>query len=147
VQSLLIKYSNKIIDTLKSIQKNLRELIIHKSKDFGFTVPQILLMHELYHHPHITLNELSRRISLSKSTVSGIINRLVQQGIVLRTIPAENRRTVQLSLSPEILKKGEIIIQIKTHHLCSLLKDEDAGKIIKLIDSLEYLDGLLKSRD
>jgi len=147
MQMSLIEYSNKIIDHLNSIHKNLKELITDNSKKKDFTVPQILLMHELYHYPNITLNELSDRLNLSKSTVSGIIKRLVQQDIVTRTIPEENRRIVNLSLSPEVQKKGEIFLQIKTSHMKAKLEKEKTSDINKLLNALIYLDNLLKPKE
>ena len=145
MQLSLIEYSNKIIDLLQSVHKNLKELII-ENKNCEFTVPQLLLIHELYHHPNITLNELSERLSLSKSTVSGIINRLVQNGTVIRTVPEYNRRIVTLSLSTNILEKSEIIVKIKTQHLAKLLEPIDKESIKKLIDSLEFLNDILKHK-
>ena len=90
---------------------------------------------------------MSERLSLSKSTVSGIINRLVHQGVVIRTVPEDNRRIVILSLSQQVLEKSEILIQLKTGHLAKLLETTDNDSILKLIDSLEFLDNLLKVKD
>jgi DNA-binding MarR family transcriptional regulator len=52
---------------------------------------------------------LSERLGLSKSTVSGIVNRLVAQKIVVREIPEENRRTVKLSLEQKFIQVNDLI--------------------------------------
>lgn len=49
-------------------------------------------------------------MNLTKSTVSGIVDRLEKQGVVIREIPKDNRRIVKLSISEDFKK---IMIYVK----------------------------------
>ncbi|OHD14341.1 MAG: hypothetical protein A2Y34_02125 [Spirochaetes bacterium GWC1_27_15] len=140
----LNEYSNKIVDLLKGIQKKFKDHIIENGNELGFTMPQLLLIHELFCTPEITLNDLSKRLNLSKSTVSGIVDRLEKQGVLKRIRPDDNRRIVKIFLTEKIIEKRDIVAHIKTEHLTkSLEKESDSLKIISLIDSLEYLYKIL----
>lgn len=135
----LINYAEEIINLFRDMTKEFRSQIIKETCSHGLTVPQIMLMHELYRHPDITLNELSKRLSLSKSTVSGIVDRLEKSGHVVREIPENNRRIVKISLSPKASNES-YFRNIKTNHLASILEKlglEETEKIVTAFRKLE----------
>ena len=67
----------------------------------GVTISQCHALMELDLKDNITLNDLSAKIHLDKSTVSRTVESLVNNGLILRTIPKSNRRTTRLTLTPE----------------------------------------------
>lgn len=135
----LTNYAEEIIDIFRVLNKGFKDKIIKEVCSHGLTVPQIMLMHELYHHPGITLNELSKRLSLSKSTVSGIVDRLEKNGHVVREIPENNRRTVKLSLSDKAL--GESCVRnIKTNHLVPILEKLGLDETERIVDAFRTLE-------
>lgn len=149
MEQQLIDYAEEIIDLFRSIHKEFRANIIKKTCCHGFTAPQILLMHELYHNPGVSLNELSKKLSLSKSTVSGIVDRLEKQGYVIREIPEENRRMVKISLTNKALEKS-YIKNIKTKHLAEMLEKiglEETEKILSAFRKLENLSRLEEKKE
>lgn len=137
----LVNYAEEIIDIFRTLHKSFKTHNTCEVLNSGFTVPQILLMSELSEAPGITLNELSKRLKLSKSTVSGIIDRLEKGGYVIREIPEENRRIVKVYLSEEALKHQKWIKSIKTQHIIQVLNFmglEDAEKTIEAFRKLDY---------
>lgn len=145
-QHLWSNPSERIILLFKSVQKILRDQVFEKSRQFGFTGPQIILILALSKKPYSTLNELSKCIGLSKSTVSGIVNRLVGRGVVIREIPENNRRIVRLSLSPEF-EKNNVIKELMEKYIMDTLKDADEKDLEKIISGLETLCNLLSQSD
>lgn len=141
-QPLWSNPSERIVFLFKSIQKIYRDQIFEKSRQYGFTGPQIGLILGLSKHPYSTLNELSECIGLSKSTVSGIVNRLVCQGVVIREIPENNRRIVRLSLSPEF-QKNNVIKELMSKYIADSLKKANEEDLKKIISGLEILHDLL----
>lgn len=81
-----------------------RELDIQNNSSCccGVTVTQCHTLMELYDQGNIQLNILSEKLNLDKSTVSRTIETLVNQGLVEREIPKQNRRTTNIKLT----KKG-----------------------------------------
>ena len=63
------------------------------------TVPQWVLLRTLYSHDNITLNQLAQRVGLDKSSVSRMVERLVQRELINRA-EGNDRRSLGLSLTP-----------------------------------------------
>jgi len=61
---------------IRTLNRKFRQYMLSQTIGCGLTVPQIHLMQELFQNPGITLSELSIRLGLAKSTVSGIVDRL-----------------------------------------------------------------------
>jgi len=130
------KQADEIIEIFKSIKKAISFKSEKSAKKYGFTAPQIGVIFHLYMMPSITLQSLSEHMNLTKSTVSGIVDRLEKQGVVTREIPKDNRRIVKLSISEEF-KKNNDICSIKKKFVSDLLSDslkktnpEEVEKII-----------------
>lgn len=143
---LVQKQSDEIIDIFKNIKKILRSKFEKVAKQYGFTEPQLAVIFHLYNTPSITLNELSELISLSKSTVSGIVDRLVKQGVVTREIPEENRRIVKLSISEEFKKNNDICNMKKTiiyDLIFNSIKKTDSEEVEKIIYGLKQFSLIL----
>ncbi|APM38024.1 MarR family winged helix-turn-helix transcriptional regulator [Clostridium kluyveri] len=137
---LITKQSDEIISLFKTIHRTFRCKFKKIAQQYGFTAPQLTVIFHLYKTPDITLNELSDHLMLTKSTVSGIVNRLVSQGVVIREIPENNRRIVKLSVS-EDFKKNNDIVRMKEHFIAycisNTIKNMDPTSVEKIIHALE----------
>ena len=75
------------------IRKRLRE-------DFGVTLPRFDLMAQLDKAPEgLRLSEVSRRMMVSNGNVTGLVERLVESGHVLRRTADNDRRAQVISLT------------------------------------------------
>jgi DNA-binding MarR family transcriptional regulator len=135
----------KIMNLMKFLQRRTREIAAQKFKTCGYTLQQLTVMFTLYETPNIMLQELSEKMGLTKSTVSSIIERMANQGIIIREIPKDNRRTIRLSLSPQfvehhrrLLDKNAIFDDLFNFHDVSI---EDADAII---NALEKVSNIMK---
>ena len=91
----------------------------------------------------ISLNDLSIRIDLPKSSVSRIVDQLVNMGAVNREIPKENRRSVKLSIATKFYENQEI--SNINEKIKSVIIDEiQPEKSERIISALEELNALLK---
>lgn len=143
LQDLWSNPSERIVYLFKSIQKVYKDQLFEKSKQYGFTGPQIGLIIGLHKNPYITLKEISECLGLSKSTVSGIVDRLVEKGVVIREIPENNRRIVRLSLSPDFPKFN--VFELANKYINDTLKDASEEDLGKIITGLEILYRLIKT--
>jgi len=89
------------------------------------------------------LNEMSECLGLTKSTVSGIVDRLVGQGVVIKEIPENNRRIVRLSLSPEF-QKSNVLHELMNQYITDTIKGASEEEIEKIISGLEILYTLIE---
>ncbi len=92
-------------NTIKTFRANLRkfERVIEDQKDTsccgGVTVSQCHALMELVELDGLTVNELSDKLNLDKSTVSRLIESLVNSDLVSRENPRENRRIAMIALT------------------------------------------------
>ncbi len=143
---LASKQCHEIIEIVKNIQKIIRTKFNECAKKYGFTAPQLAVIVHLYKIPGITLRELSDHMMLTKSTVSGIVDRLAKQGVVVREIPKDNRRIVKLSISEDFTKNNDIAHMEKifiSHILDDSFKSMDPVEVEKIIYGLKQFSLLL----
>jgi len=135
----------KIMYLLRKIQGNLNCQMQSGAENFGLTTSQFMVMFEIYNNKGISLIELSERLDLPKSSVSRLVDQLVNQEIVIREIPKENRRTVKLSISSEFLKNKDVC-DITSEINDSIAKDLEPQKADAIISALEELISVIKSK-
>lgn len=136
--------SHKIISLLRNIQGALKCNMKSSAKGFGLTTSQFMIVYEIYNNKGMSLKELSTRLDLPKSSVSRIVDQLVNRGVVIRKIPKENRRKVELSITDDFVKNKNIsYINIKM--VSAINNDTDNGKSQRIINALEELNKLLES--
>ena len=70
-------------------------------EDTGMSVPQGMVLGLLSKRKKMKITELSNELCLSNSTVSGIIDRLEKQEIVVRERSEKDKRVVNVSISPD----------------------------------------------
>jgi len=134
--------THKILDLLRNIQGGLKCHMVSSAENFGLTVTQFMIMYEIYNHKYISLNELCIKLDLPKSSVSRIVDQLVNKGVILREIPKDNRRTVKLSMVEEFLKTIEISkINNKLNEVVTL--NIEPNKCKRIISVLEELNSIL----
>jgi DNA-binding MarR family transcriptional regulator len=115
--------------TIRGFRESLRkfERIVEKMNSdnccCGVTVPQCHTLMELDDLDDLTINELSEKLCLDKSTVSRTIESLVKSDLVSRVIPAENRRIALISLTPKGRSVCDQINGLNDHSIERVLKE------------------------
>jgi len=121
--------------------------IIKTFEDTGITAPQAMVMGILSKEKRMKITELSSKISLSNSTVSGIVDRLEKQGMVTRERSNVDRRVVYVNICPKFNDiHGDLhrLIREKTENTMKRGTPEDMNKIV---EGLTTLKRLLESKE
>jgi DNA-binding MarR family transcriptional regulator len=85
---------------LNAIQRSMRQRLQAEFARGNLTGPQRLVMSTLVRtHEGLSLKQLSHSVSLAHSTVSGIVDRLVKQGLLERKAHSTDRRITLLVAS------------------------------------------------
>ncbi|WP_460294322.1 MarR family winged helix-turn-helix transcriptional regulator [Clostridium tertium] len=137
-------YTEKIIKLYELLWEDFHKISFEQFKEYKFNAHQVMALRQLHNTPFITLKELSERLNLSKSTVSGIVTQLEKQGVIIREIPEDNRRIVKLSLSDDFMKDFDFIY-VKKGYLFDAIKNTDFEDIEKIIYGLEKFHTILDS--
>jgi DNA-binding MarR family transcriptional regulator len=88
-----------VLDGVRRIVQSLRESSRWAEKYVGMTGAQLFVLQQLDEAPAQSLNDLAARTHTHQSSVSTIVARLVDQGLVTRTRSPRDGRTIELHLS------------------------------------------------
>ncbi len=107
---------------------------------FNATLPRFDVMAALYRKPDgMLMSEISRFLMVSNGNVTGIIDRLVADNLVLRKAPAEDRRAIVVRLTPKGTSQFSQIAKVHEGWVDELLADFDSTESEAMI---QHLDGL-----
>lgn len=94
-----------ILTNLKEIQHEIKNQMHSYFKELSLTGPQGMVVLMVNKHKSLKISEISHKIGLSNSTVSGIIDRLEQQDCVKRVRSDKDRRVVNVTLTDNMKAK------------------------------------------
>ncbi len=97
-----VKYRSEVgevMDYIRHIFKALRVSSSQFEKELGLSVAQIFVLKKLRDEPGLSINDLALRTTTHQSSVSVVVKKLEEQGLVSRTISTEDSRRVVVSLT------------------------------------------------
>jgi len=109
-------------------------------QDSGFTFPQLSVISILSKSGEQKVSDISEKMGLSDSTVSGILDRLEQKEIVERKRDKDDRRVVKIYLSKESQKIYQEFHRKREEYFTHLLKELSEQEINDIIKGLEILN-------
>jgi len=140
-----LEESSRIEEMLTAIKRIVSLIKQNFERDFKkmhVTQSQILVMRVLNQYGDMKISDISRELDLSNSTVSGIIDRLVEKKIVKRKRSEEDRRIVMISLAEEYrqpVKKQLNLFANKMRRALSTTTEEDLDSIMQGLEKLERI--------
>ena len=137
-------------DVLVSLRRIIRATYIHSrrlGKVAGLTTPQLVILRAVSEHPGSTVSDIARRVSLSQATVTTLLNKLEGGDLVTRERSTEDRRRVNLSLTPT----GEQVLDSAPEPLqdqfASRFRNLESWEQHQLVASLERIANMMDAED
>ena len=131
---------SQIISMNRNINRTLRHEFHGLMQDSGFTFPQLSVISILAKNGKQKVSDISERIGLSDSTVSGILDRLEQKGIIERKRNKDDRRVVKIYLSNGSQEICQEFHRKREEYFAHLLKELSEQEINDIIKGLEILN-------
>ncbi len=129
----------------RAIEAQLRERLRTK---FSITLPQFDVMAALARNEEgMTMTELSRQLMVSNGNVTGIIDRLVADKLVLRQAPASDRRSFIVRLTPKGGSQFSVIARAHEGWIDEMLVEFGAAEAELIIDQLDRLVRCVRARE
>ena len=118
------------VDALFRIMRNLtRDLAAHH----GLTLTQLIVLGHVYHLGPCPMSELKRELEVTTGAVTGLVDRLERMGMVSRTPSQQDRRVVNVAMTPAgltVLKSiGETMNRLEASWLAEVPADQRARMI------------------
>jgi len=109
-------------------------------KEKGLTVSQLFVLLALYEKDGMTPQELSSKLALNSSTLTGILDRLEQKGLAIREMNATDRRSIVIKLTDTAKEMKDELWQIYEKvngYLMSCLSQEELNRLHEIMGKLE----------
>jgi DNA-binding MarR family transcriptional regulator len=127
----------RLLRTARAIESELRERL---RVECAITLPQFDVMAALARKKTgMTMTELSRFLMVSNGNVTGIIDRLVADKLVVRKAPAEDRRAIIVRLTEKGILQFSKIAKVHEGWVDKLLSDfghVETDSVIRHLDGL-----------
>jgi DNA-binding MarR family transcriptional regulator len=127
----------RMLSTTKLISQEVRRRL---RTEFGATLPQFDLLAQLYREKDgLRLGELSKRTMVTNGNVTGLVERLENDGLIMRETPDGDRRVTVARLT----RKGEDFFgtMAKAHEgwLRDMMADVEPDAIRVLLDDMSLV--------
>lgn len=130
----------RAIRLMKQIIGSVKHSMGKQFQELNITGPQGMLIGILMHYGEMKISDLSEKLGLSNSTVSGIVDRLEKQSLVERTRSIEDRRVVYVHVTEEFKKNAKAHFQgleSKFETMMSKATSEELDTILKGLETLK----------
>lgn len=116
-----------------------RLIRMHKAilEPLGLTFPQYLVMLELLGGSPRSVGELGAKLGMDTGTITPLVKRLEQSGLITRRRDAADERRVLVDLTPkgEALRAGVTTVPEKLQTACQI-SDERANELREALDGV-----------
>jgi DNA-binding MarR family transcriptional regulator len=133
----------RLLRTTRAMEAELRERL---RVQFGITLPQFDVMAALAcKNEGMSMTELSRMLIVSNGNVTGIIDRLVSDGLVVRVPAVHDRRSLVVRLTPKGQTQFAGWARSHQEWVDRLLSDFDAAEAEIVIRHLDDLPARIRN--
>ena len=110
-----------------------------KVHEYGLTTPQFGVLEALYHLGPLSLGELAEKLLVTGGNITYVMDRLEEQGLVMRDRPDADRRVIQAKLTAAGRALIDEVFPGHVHyveHLCRHLSGEEQATLRDLLKRL-----------
>ena len=128
---------SRSMNAVRSIVRALRINTRAIELKMGISLAQLFVLQQLDVKPAESLNELAERTATHQSSVSVVVRRLVQAGLVSRTAAPHDRRRVHIALTPEgreRLTGAPQTVQVQLMHALERMSPDQRRTLADLLE-------------
>ena len=131
---------------LVAIRKIIQASDMHSNsirRTAGLTSPQLLLMRAIWNYPETPIGKLSKKICLSQSTVTIILDHLEAEGLAIRTRSSVDRRRVYAELTEKGLQTLQVAPSPLQVHFIEQFENLAEYEQSSLLSSLQQIAAMM----
>jgi len=132
-----------IIKVMKQFGKVMKENFEKRFNDLNLTSTQGMVVGILIRNGEMKISDLGKRMYLSNSTVSGLIDRLENHNIVERRRNKDDRRIVMVDLTEEFKKEAHERFHALDNHISSIIKLATPEELDQILEGFQILSQLM----
>ncbi len=139
-----IDISHEVLVALRQIIQTIDLYSRHLVRECGLTGPQLVSLQEIHTAGEVAVGDLARSVSLSQATITGILDRLEKQELILRRRDTVDRRRVMVRIEPAgeaLLRDAPPPMQASFMTAFQKLEDWEQTMILSALQRLVVLMG------
>ena len=143
----LNQFSSVLTEWSEVFMINSMRNLIHYSKENGLSMSQIGALFRVFHKGISAVSDIGEELGITCAAASQMVERLVQQGLILRSEAPTDRRMKQIVLTDKGRQTLQEIIYARQSwfgNLASALSESEKGQVVTalniLIDKANQLD-------
>ncbi|QIL45758.1 MarR family transcriptional regulator [Vagococcus coleopterorum] len=127
-------YLREVLLSFRDIHQETRGILNTAALEKDITIVQLHVANIIKTHPGITSVEVAKEMRLGKSTISGIISRMIDGGHVLKTPSDQDARSYGLTLTESGKEKVKATYDIYLKYLLPILDvpREDLAQLLTI---------------
>ncbi len=129
---------------LLRVQHKIHRREIAHLAEYDLTLPQFDVLAQLYHEEGITQQTLAERLFVTKGNVCGLMDRMMEQGLVERRQDPDDRRANMLYLTPKGKTLIRQVLPAQNRLIAAQIGHLPADRQKQLLDLLGELDRALE---
>jgi DNA-binding MarR family transcriptional regulator len=107
--------------------------------EVGVTMSQAKVLYLVLAEPGLRMSDLAARLGVSLSTVSGVVDRLVDQGLLARSDDPADRRQVVIRVTDAGTTQLELFRELNAGQVRALLSRVDDADLVVVARALDVL--------
>lgn len=116
----LLRLDNQLCFALYAATRAISKTYRQKLGPIGLTYPQYLVLIVLWENDGVTVSEIGRRLMLDSGTLTPLLKRLENMGVVQRERGIDDQREVRIWLSPKGLDLQDLALESRRFVACRL---------------------------
>jgi DNA-binding MarR family transcriptional regulator len=135
----------RAMNALRSVVRALRVNTRAIELKMGMSLAQLFVLQQLADRPSYSLNDLAERTATHQSSVSVVVRRLVERGLVVRTPSAADKRRIEIDVTPAgraLLAEAPITIQSQLIMGLGTLPTERQTQLADLLEQWLRVSGV-----
>jgi MarR family transcriptional regulator, organic hydroperoxide resistance regulator len=141
-----VSTSIRVLRVLKKVMGVVKQRMGCHFKDMNLTGPQGMLIGTLAHYGEMKVSDLSEKLGLSNSTVSGIIDRLENQDMVERIRSKEDRRVVYVKVTEKCRKDSQEHFEEINRMFEEMMDKATPDELNIILQGLDMLEKVIERR-
>src|SRR5262245_48133054 len=131
---------------LRAIRARIRRPLEAAIARGNLTGPQQSVMHALVQSDGMSLKELSAHLGLAHSTVSGIVDRMEERGLLERQTDQADRRVTRIGVTPKVRSfVRDAVPGLSIHPLVGAIGRANAAERRAIVEGLKTLRRVLEN--
>ena len=131
--------TRRILQTLRAIVRDLRLASTSCERQFGLSAAQLFVLQAIQDRPGMSLGDVAERTATDQSSVSVVVRKLQEKGLVEKRASSEDGRRLELDLTPAGRRLAGRTPPAVQDLLMGRIADLPPGERTQLADLLERL--------